>query len=89
MAVKNTYHFLYINVKQRFLKSILEICIETNIPVWKLEMFGLKKVNATLTQSINQTKAVTIWGHVCGAPTVYMELFDKGKGYLQGKRKYF
>lgn len=40
------------------------------------------KTNITLTQSINQTKAATIWGQVCGAPTVYMELFDRAKGYL-------
>lgn len=52
-----------------------------------MKLFDLKKTSDTLTESINQTKAVTIWGHVCGAPTVYMELFDKAKGYLQGKIK--
>lgn len=50
-----------------------------------MEIFGLKNSDATLKQSVNQIKAATIWGQVCGAPTVYMELFDKGKGYLQEK----
>lgn len=41
----------------------------------------------TLMQSISQTKAATMWGHVWGAPTVYMELLDNAKGYLWKIRK--
>lgn len=48
---------------------------------------GSDKSDSTLIQSINQTKAATICGHVCGAPTVYKELFDNTKGYLQRKKK--
>lgn len=38
-------------------------------------------------QSISQTKAATMCGHVWGAPTVYMELLDNAKGYLWKIRK--
>lgn len=38
-------------------------------------------------QSISQTKAATMWGHVWGAPTVYMELLDSAKGYLGETRR--
>lgn len=54
-----------------------------------MEILGLEKTSITLTQSINQTRAATICGHVCGAPTVYMELFDKGKGYLEEREETF
>lgn len=45
---------------------------------------GSEHTRPTLTQSISQSSAATIWGQVCGAPTVYMELLDRAKGYLQG-----
>lgn len=81
MIAKNTHLFLYIYVNK-------EICRKYLLDLYWNKHSSLEngnvnlKTNITLTQSINQTKAATIWGQVCGAPTVYMELFDRAKGYL-------